>query len=170
MTFQTSMILREDDLRDFCTKLLNKKKISYFSIPDSFWKWIHKNCNNGIKCWLYKVFGSLPDFMIFLPAGSFNLALMVELKRNGSYLRKNQKMASERLNWITVRTPEEFENTIDNLIQIQSHFNNSPIGDSNKNSSFEEKLPNKGQNQQVTGGNKPQGMPLNVNEIAKRGI
>ena len=151
MTFQTSMILREDDLRDYCTKLLNKKKISYFTIPDKFFHLINKAVPTGVRCWIYKIFGSLPDFMIFIPVQGYNLALMVELKRNGSYLRKNQKMASERLNWVTVRTPEEFENVINNLFEIQSHFVKIPIGNSNKNSSFDGKLPNKGQKQQVTG-------------------
>ena len=153
MTFQTSMILREDDLRDYCTKLLNKKKISYFSIPDSFWKWLHKNCNNGIKCWMYKVFGSLPDFMIFLPVQGYNLALMIELKRNGSYLRKNQKMASERLNWITIRTPEEFENVIDNLLEIKSHFLKIPMGIRGSDRSNSQKQAKNGKKEHVSGYN-----------------
>jgi len=151
MTFQTSMILREDDLRDYCTKLLNKKKISYFTIADSFWKWIHKNCNNGIKCWMYKVFGSLPDFMIFLPVQGYNLALMIELKRNGSYLRKNQKMASERLNWITVRTPEEFENVVNNLLEIQGHFLKIHIGIRGSDRSNSQKQAKNGKKEHVSG-------------------
>ena len=151
MTFQTSMVLREDDLRDYCTKLLNKKKISYFTIPDKFFHLINKAVPTGVRCWIYKIFGSLPDYMIFIPVQGYNLALMVELKRNGSYLRKNQKMASERLNWITIRTPEEFENTIDNLLEIKSHFLKIPMGIRGSDRSNSQKQAKNGKKEHVSG-------------------
>ena len=153
---QTSLVLYEDNLLEYAESFCKEKQIMYFRIPDKFWKWVNMAVPTGVRCWLYRIFSSLPDLILFVPIGDYCVCVNVELKRKYSYLRKGQKDASEKLPWLTVKSIQEFENVISNLFEIQSHFVKIPIGDSNKNSSFPVKMPNKGQNQQVSGGNKPQ--------------
>ena len=150
---QTSLVLYEDNLLEYAESFCKEKQIQYYRIPDKFFHWINKAVPEGIRCWLYKIFGSQPDLIVFAPIGKYCIAVNIELKRKYSYLRKGQKEASKKLPWLTVKTIQEFENVISNLLEIQSHFINSIYGDSGLNSRLSVKLPNKGNKEQVSGYN-----------------
>jgi len=105
---QTILPLKESDLQKFAEDYCRAAGINCLHIPDSFWKWIYKNCNTGVRCWLYKIFGGLPDLIIQIPINDkFCLSANIELKRPGNYLRKKQKEAAARLPWIVAKTPED---------------------------------------------------------------
>ena len=113
MSVQTAMIFKEKDLQAYSENLLNDMNIEYHRIPDSFWRLMHMKCTNAQKCFIYKIFGGLPDLTIQMPIDdSFSLCCNVELKRQGSYLRKGQKESAEKLPWVTVRTIEQLENVL----------------------------------------------------------
>jgi hypothetical protein len=110
---QIPLILYESDLQGFCETYLHDNGIQFFHIPDKFWHWVHKNTSTGIRCWLYKIFGGLPDMMVFFPINdTFMLAVNVELKRPGSYLRTAQKEAAVRLPWVTCKTLEDVDRVL----------------------------------------------------------
>ena len=122
---QTSLVLYEDNLLEYAEAFCKKKQIQYFRIPDKFWKWVNMAVPTGVRCWIYKIFGYVPDMIAFVPIGDYCVSVNVELKRKYSYLRKGQKEASKKLPWLTVKTIQEFENVISNLLEIQSHFNST---------------------------------------------
>lgn len=148
---QTSMILYEDNLLEYAESFCKKKQIQYYRIPDKFFHWINKAVPEGIRCWLYKIFGSQPDLIVFAPIGKYCIAVNIELKRKYSYLRKGQKDASKKLPWLTVKSIEEFENVIDNLIQIQSHFLKIPMGIRGSDRSNSLKQAKNGKKEHVSG-------------------
>jgi len=112
-TNQIPLILYENDIQEYCERCLVDRNIPFFHVPDSFWRWVYKNTSTGIRCWLFKVFGSLPDMMIFFPINDrFSLMVNVELKKPGGYLRTGQKEAAEKMPWVTAKSPDAIEQII----------------------------------------------------------
>ena len=148
---QTSLVLYEDNLLEYAESFCKEKQIQYFRIPDKFWKWVNMAVPTGVRCWIYKIFGYVPDMIAFVPIGDYCVSVNVELKRKYSYLRKGQKEASEKLPWITVKTIQEFENTIDNLMQTQKHFLKIPMGIRGSDRSNSQKQAKNGKKEQVSG-------------------
>ena len=113
MSVQTAMIFKEKDLQAYSEKLLKDMNIEYHRIPDSFWRLMHMKCTNAQKCFIYKIFGGLPDLTVQIPIDDkFSLCCNLELKKQGSYLRKGQKESAEKLPWVTVRTIEQLEDAL----------------------------------------------------------
>ena len=92
---QTSLVLYEDNLLEYAESFCKEKKIQYFRIPDKFWKWVNMAVPTGVRCWIYKIFGYVPDMIAFVPIGDYCVSVNVELKRKYSYLRKGQNEASK---------------------------------------------------------------------------
>jgi DNA/RNA endonuclease G (NUC1) len=148
---QTSLVLYEDNLLEYAESFCKEKKIQYFRIPDKFWKWVNMAVPTGVRCWIYKIFGYVPDMIAFVPIGDYCVSVNVELKRKYSYLRKGQKEASKKLPWLTVKSIQEFENVISNLLEIQSHFLTSPIGILGSDRSNSQKQAKNGKKEHVSG-------------------
>lgn len=116
---QISLVLSEADLQAFTDNYLQSQGIAYLRIPDRFWQWLNFYPVIGIKCWLRGLFGGLPDVTAYLPIdGHYSLAVMIELKKPGAYLRANQKIAAQALPWIVCRSPDEVQQAIENAKKI----------------------------------------------------
>ena len=122
-SIQTSLPITEKSLQSFCDDYLTVKRFSYFRIPDAFFHWIAANCPVRIKQWFFSLFGGLPDTTVFFPLNErYTLAVAIELKRKGSYLRENQKQASSALPWIVARSPEQIIEIVDEAEQTAARL------------------------------------------------
>ena len=148
---QTSLVLYEDNLLEYAESFCKEKQIQYFRVPDKFWNWVNMAVPTGVRYWIYKIFGSVPDLIAFVPIGDYCVSVNVELKRKYSYLRKGQKEASKKLPWLTVKSIEEFENVIDNLLEIKSHFVKIPMGIRGSDRSNSQKQAKNGKKEHVSG-------------------
>ena len=111
---QTALPLSEASLQRFADDLLAVKGLPHIRVPDAFWRWIYANVPARIRQWFFSLFGGLPDCTIFLPLDDrYSLALLLELKRPGGYLRPGQREAARRVPWVVVRSPEEIMQALD---------------------------------------------------------
>jgi hypothetical protein len=115
---QTSLPLSEASLQRFADDLLAVRQVPHIRVPDSFWRWTYTNIPARIRQWFFGLFGGLPDCTIFFPLDArYSLALMLELKRPGAYLRPSQRVAARRVPWYVCRSPEEIMQALDRAQQ-----------------------------------------------------
>jgi hypothetical protein len=92
---QLSAMPLEADLQQYLDSVVEAKGLPCYRVPDTFWKWVYKAAPVGVRCWLFKTFGQWPDSTVLLPVdegSGIYLAVCIELKRKGSYIRKGQRV------------------------------------------------------------------------------
>lgn len=93
------------------------KRIKFYRIPDSFFRWIKMKSPIGVQKWFFGMFGGQPDNICIIPIGNgLALTLLLELKtqdkKGRSVGRTHGKQKHEEYNWIICRSVDSAIETI----------------------------------------------------------
>ena len=71
----------EDLMQGAVDEYLQLKRIKFYRIPDSFWRWIAMKAPPSIQKWFRGMFGGQPDNTCIIPIGDgLAIALLLEIK------------------------------------------------------------------------------------------
>lgn len=111
--------ITETELQQYLNEHLDAEGFSYFRIPSWFWDWLLKNAPPELLDEIRRLWGGLPDSIIFVPVKvggfDFTMCLMLELKSKDGTMHGKQKRWHKRLPVYIGRTKPE-------VVQIMSEF------------------------------------------------
>ncbi|MBT8489696.1 MAG: hypothetical protein KJN62_01470 [Deltaproteobacteria bacterium] len=123
----------ESELQKAVDDYLAVKRLSYYRIPDSFFRWLasgkfigrvyHENAPERIKKWFRWMFGGKPDNTIIIPIGNgLALSLLLELKTQDSKGRAvgqlHGKQKHHEDEWIVCRSIDSAISEINKFILL----------------------------------------------------